>query len=584
MIPALTPNSARIALENHANGVGIHIAIGRRGVYVRVINNRYELREAHAGGMGVVWEAWDRLLNRVVGLKMAKTPATGPQLSEGILREARKMAQIETDENVVVIYDQESWIDESGTEVPYIVMEWVIGESLRERLESEVPTAAEVVSIGCSMLDGLGAAHEADVLHGDIKPSNVLVRRSDQIVKVCDFGAGLTLSVSERQAGGQVLGTTRYAAPEVRAGEPPTERSDLYSVAMVLYECSVGAPKFSGVAHRLAAGERTADVHLRSLNPSFPSGLADAIMQTLALAPDDRPSSADEFGEMLHGALQEFLTLSDEETGAMAGKQDVPATVRPESPKGDRGWLRTIKQVVIGEGDEIPSPSAPRVSLTDDLRRYYKQNRKVDRYSVDSSEPGHMYLPELLVIEVPQGMQGLYQWDIDVREADYRACKAIRNELDREFQGRLTAGVPALTVAVVQSASATQVRILEPTGVDLSTTPQFVIPRDFRSARALLKMTFKVAQAGQGVGLYPLSRRFTLGRSRRMDAVYRSPVDLWALDDCALEVQQVTEQGINCLARQHKGLLVWRRRTDGHFTKEHIPVGTAVLLHAGDEV
>lgn len=554
---------------------------------MRVINNRYELRDPHAGGMGVVWEAWDRLLNRMVGVKIAKTPATGPQLSEGLLREARKMARIETDENVVVVYDQESWIDESGTEVPYIVMEWVVGESLRERLELKVPTAAEVVRIGCAMLDGLAAAHEAEVLHGDIKPSNVLVRRSDEIVKVCDFGAGMTLSVSERQAGGQVLGTMRYAAPEVRSGGTPTERSDLYSVAMVLYECSVGAPKFSGVAHRLAAGERTADVHLRSVNPSFPSCLADAIMQTMALAPNDRPSSAEEFSAMLHKALQEFLTLSNEETGAMAGKQDVPAGVRLKSPKGERGWLRTIKHVVIGEGEQLPPPSAPHVSLTEELRRYYKQNRKVDRsYSVDSSEPGHMYLPSLLVIEVPQGFKGLDQWDIDVREADYRACKAIRDDLEREFQGRLTVGVPALTVAVVQSASATQVRILDPAGLDLSTTPQFVIPRDFRSARALLKMTFKVGEADQGVGLYPLLRRFTLGRSRKMNAVYRSPVDLWALDDCALEVQQVTEEGINCLARQRKGLLVWRRRTDGQFakSKEHIPAGTAVLLHSGDEL
>jgi hypothetical protein len=423
----------------------------------------------------------------------------------------------------------------------------------------------------------LAAAHDAKVLHGDIKPSNVLIRESDQLVKVCDFGAGLTLSTRERLAAGDVLGTVRYASPEIRKGHSPSIHSDLYSVAVVLYECSIGSRRFNDVAHRIASGERTAETNLSSHNPSFPATVAEVIMQAMSVDPQRRPRNASEFSTLLQRALQDHQRRSREETRVMDGGMTETWSVQTPGSKPGSRWLRIFKDVVMGDTD-VASPSAPASApLEDALLDFYKRHRTHDGRT-------QMYLPRDLVLEVPKGSGDLAQWNVIVREADYRACKVIGADLERQYEGRVSLGVGALSVVLVHSSNATSHRILEERVIDPASA-QFEIPSSFRRAPALLKMTFRLPRPGSdGVGLYPLTGRFTLGRGPGVDAVYRSPVDVWALDKCALIVQEVSSEGINCLAQQEKGMTVWKRRSDTGFRRESVSKGEAILVVSGDEL
>jgi hypothetical protein len=265
--------------------------LGRLGPY-RV------LKLLGAGGMGVVFEAEDVALRRLVALKVMKARlATDPAARLRFLREARAAAALKSD-HVVVIHA----VDEAQA-TPFLAMELLEGETLASRLgRGPRLTIPEVLRVGWEAADGLAAAHARGLVHRDIKPANLWLERPAGRVKILDFGLARPVAggvpLTER---GAVLGTPGYLAPEQARGEAAGPHSDLFSLGCVVYEMATGQAPFRG-NDLLAVLTALAVDRPRppgELNPDVPPPLENLIFRLLARDPEDRPVSAAEVGREL---------------------------------------------------------------------------------------------------------------------------------------------------------------------------------------------------------------------------------------------------------------------------------------------
>jgi Protein kinase domain len=280
---------------------------------------RYELLgNIGEGGMGVVYRAVDRVLDRIVAVKVLPV---GSAMDESVVarfeREARAAASL-SHPNIVAVFDAGS---EDATH--FIVMEFVSGVSLAERLHHPpaIPVA-HVVGLAAQIAGGLAAAHRAGIVHRDIKPSNVMVDQSG-IAKLLDFGIARAHASTSLTRTGSVLGSAHYIAPEVARGEPAEERSDVYSLGCMLYEMLTGRPPFVGDLD-VAVLQQHASAHARpprALDPAVPCALDELTMQLLAKRADDRPRAS-----QVEQALGRSLRAG--------------ATARAPRPAGRRGWTR----------------------------------------------------------------------------------------------------------------------------------------------------------------------------------------------------------------------------------------------------
>jgi eukaryotic-like serine/threonine-protein kinase len=199
-----------------------------------LLKDRYRLeRTLGRGGMAAVWLGHDEVLDRPVAVKvLADTIASDPGFVTRFRREATTLAAL-SHPNLVGVYD----FSEEG-ERPYLVMQFVPGENLAERLERG--EGVDRGKLARELLEALDHVHRAGVLHRDIKPANVILE-PDGTAKLIDFGIAQPRDATALTSTGLVLGTERYAAPEVMEGEPASERSDLYSLGVVLRACPGGA-------------------------------------------------------------------------------------------------------------------------------------------------------------------------------------------------------------------------------------------------------------------------------------------------------------------------------------------------------
>lgn len=237
------------------------------------------------GGMGLVVRARDEVLDRDVAVKLL---ADNLSMDEGsrtrFLREARSAAAI-TDPRVVGVFDVG---EEDGR--PYLVMELVDGPSLAEVLASDGPLPGDdVVDVATEALAGIARAHDAGLLHRDIKPGNLL-RAPDGTIKVTDFGVAIAVDGDRLTRTGFVIGTAAYLAPERRRGAAATVRTDLWALGATLTELLTGHPP--GDAADTALSERGDEV---------PPRLRALLRRLLADDPDDRPRDALEALEILAG-------------------------------------------------------------------------------------------------------------------------------------------------------------------------------------------------------------------------------------------------------------------------------------------
>jgi serine/threonine protein kinase/Leucine-rich repeat (LRR) protein len=248
------------------------------------------------GGFGIVFRAFDEVLQRVVAVKVM-TPqlaATSPARKR-FLREARTSAQVRH-ENVVQVYE----VAESP--LPYLAMEFIPGETLQQRLDRIGPIEpAEVVRIGRQIAEGLAAAHATDLIHRDIKPANVLLEGGQQRVKITDFGLARAADDASISQSGIIAGTPMYMAPEQAKGDKLDQRADLFSLGSVLYQMAAGRPPFRA-NNTVAVLKRVADDtprDIREIVPETPQWLCDIIAKLHAKSPDDRYQSAREVADVL---------------------------------------------------------------------------------------------------------------------------------------------------------------------------------------------------------------------------------------------------------------------------------------------
>jgi serine/threonine protein kinase len=210
---------------------------------------RYRLeRLVGAGGMATVWLGRDERLNRPVAVKVISDAlAADPAFLARFTREARVASSL-THPNLVKVFDFDTEVDR-----PFLVMEYVDGDNLAERIAEGGPIPAPDV-LADDLLNALAHIHEAGILHRDVKPANVLVG-SDGRARLTDFGVAQPQDATQLTVTGNVVGTLKYIAPEVLEGESPTPLSDLYSCGVLLRDCATGerSPYLIKLLERLTA-------------------------------------------------------------------------------------------------------------------------------------------------------------------------------------------------------------------------------------------------------------------------------------------------------------------------------------------
>jgi serine/threonine-protein kinase len=291
--------------------------IGRQG--------RYEVqRVLGSGGFGVVLGALDPELRRPVAIKvLAPRLAAGKLARQRFTQEARAVAAIR-DEHVVAIHDVGSF----KNEWPYFVMEYVDGQSLKEKLQRcGQLSLVEILRIGQQIARGLAAAHAHGLVHRDVTPANILLENGVDRVKLTDFGlvraAGGGPGLTED---GTVLGTPEYMAPEQYRGEPVDHRTDLFSLGTVHYQLCTGQTPFRA-STPLATLKRVYEEtprFIRSINPSIPPWLEALIARLHAKAAADRFQGAAEVADLLDKGLRYVQQSASEldlpaELAALAG-------------------------------------------------------------------------------------------------------------------------------------------------------------------------------------------------------------------------------------------------------------------------
>lgn len=252
---------------------------------------RYEIeREVGSGGMGVVFKGWDTELNRPVAIKvLAQHLARSGAARQRFGRESRAAAAV-VHEHVVAIHNVES-----DGETPFLVMQYVAGESLQARVDRVGPLGlSEVLRIGIQTASGLAAAHEQGIVHRDVKPANILLEQGVERVLLTDFGLARTVDDASLTQTGIVAGTPQYMSPEQANGSSSDHRSDLFSLGSVLYFISTGHPPFRaeramGILHRICHDlQRPA----WQVNSGISDDLSDIIDRLLEKRPNRRFASA----------------------------------------------------------------------------------------------------------------------------------------------------------------------------------------------------------------------------------------------------------------------------------------------------
>jgi eukaryotic-like serine/threonine-protein kinase len=334
---------------------------------------RYRIvRDLGHGGMATVQLAHDEELNRPVALKLLPDHLAGDDAFRArFLREARLAGRL-SHPNVVRVYDAG---EADGR--PFIVMEYVPGTSLAEagRL-----APARVVELGVQACAGLQHAHDAGLVHRDVKPANLLVR-DDGVLKVADFGIARAAESTRHTQAGTLLGTAAYLAPEQIAGADATPASDVYSLGAVLYELLSGRPPytFSSLAE-LAAQQADGLIQpVRDLEPSVPHEVEAAVMHALARDPSFRPASA---ADLAH----ELASATEQPTRPLPQRRFVSVPGR-----GGAVWLAAAVVVAViavalglaklgGGGSKTPPHAPPRVTPPASAPTAEQQARNLARW------------------------------------------------------------------------------------------------------------------------------------------------------------------------------------------------------------
>lgn len=273
-----------------------------------IFNDRYQLvKKIGEGGLAEVYQAQDMALGRMVAVKVLRPQYTrDPGFLVNFHREAQNAARL-SDSYIVAVYD---FGQAKGR--PYIVMEWVPGVDLRTMIaEQGTISTDQAVTFAIQICSAVGAAHRAGIVHGDLKPGNILVTPAHQ-AKVTDFGLARALGESAMEEGEVVWGTPAYFAPEQASGDRVLPATDVYAVGIILYEMLTGRVPFVGVDDQDVARKQIYEAHIPvdRLNPHIPEPLARIVDAAMAKNPNERFLTADHLREALMMYKQGRLTPS----------------------------------------------------------------------------------------------------------------------------------------------------------------------------------------------------------------------------------------------------------------------------------
>lgn len=265
------------------------------------IGNYRLIARIGAGGMGEVWQAEDVRLRRMVAIKILSAAIEQKESNARLLREARTAAQV-THPNIATIYSIEETDEHS-----FIVMEYIRGVSLADRLASGPLPEPEVLWMARHVADALREAHSHGIIHRDIKPGNVML--TGNRLKILDFGIAKRIGIEQSDylsqefvtPEGIVLGTLFYMSPEQAIGKALDARTDLYSLGVVMYQSLSGRLPFAGetTPDTIARIMRDDPPPLRQINPSVSAPVENLINRCLQKNPDDRYADAAELILML---------------------------------------------------------------------------------------------------------------------------------------------------------------------------------------------------------------------------------------------------------------------------------------------
>jgi serine/threonine-protein kinase len=333
------------------------------GLHVgRVLGGRYRLDSLLAsGGMAQVWQGTDDVLRRQVAVKLLHPHLAADATFVTRFRQEAFAAARLAHPGIVSIYDTCS---EDGVEA--IVMELVVGRTLRQRLDDPSPIDPwQAAGLAAQVAEALDAAHRAGLVHRDIKPANVLLS-GDGRVKVADFGIAKAVAEADLTQPGLMVGTAKYLAPEQVRGDAVDARTDLYSLGVVLYEMLCGRPPFvadTDAATALARLQRD-PLRPRQVRASVPKALEEIVLRAMAREPADRFDTAADLRAALLAAGATPSPESDltaTTVGLAPGQTTAvprPAAIPPPPPGGpapaapsfrqtERSWLVPTAVVVL---------------------------------------------------------------------------------------------------------------------------------------------------------------------------------------------------------------------------------------------
>jgi tRNA A-37 threonylcarbamoyl transferase component Bud32 len=289
-------------------------------IQVGQVLDKYELLErVGQGGMAIVYRGIDRQLKRVVAVKVLhKHLADYQEARDRFEREAQAVAKLRH-ENIVEIFDYSGAEAAEAAGSSYIVTEFIDGKTLKQQITERPIGYPEVgAMVVLQVCRALAHAHAAGVLHRDVKPENIMIRR-DGVVKLMDFGISHMVDLERLTVTGQLLGSPAYMAPEHVEGRPLDYRTDVFAIGIVLYQLTVGKLPFEGknpheVLKRIA---ECRFVDPRQANPRIGNRLGRIILRAMAAQPADRFAAVGEMVIALEGYLEETGLAPDKVAGEL---------------------------------------------------------------------------------------------------------------------------------------------------------------------------------------------------------------------------------------------------------------------------
>jgi len=257
---------------------------------------RYEILEIiGVGANGRVARAFDPLIARIVAIKLFPAELARGEARNRFVQEARVVGQI-SHPAIIALHDM--GIDEAS-QTPYLVMEFIQGQPLEKLLEKGSIPFTRACAWAAEVATALGVAHRKGVIHGDVKPANILITE-DERVKLTDFGMARLASRDSKDT--PLLGSPAYWCPEQIVGKPQDARSDIFSLGVVMYEMVTGhrpfdADSLQGICSRILSSTPLPPSHA---NPSVPAAFNELIASCLAKDPAQRCASAETLAERLH--------------------------------------------------------------------------------------------------------------------------------------------------------------------------------------------------------------------------------------------------------------------------------------------